>query len=62
MGILRKLGVAILVYVTFGVIFTFLLLNDTISIHDENILITVLYNVFQPIIFVTNFLYVAMFV
>ena len=59
MGVLRKLGIVILVYAILGVIFTFLILNDTISIHDDNILIAFLYQIFWPVIFVTNFLYIT---
>ena len=57
MGVLRKLSLAIIVYVIIGVVLTILLLNDIISIHDGNILINILFTIFQPIILVVNFLY-----
>ncbi len=57
MGVLRKLGLGILVYVVIGVVLTILLLNDIISIHDGNILIDILFMIFQPIILIVNFLY-----
>ncbi len=57
MGVLRKLGIVILVYVVLGIIFTFLLLNDIVSIHDGNILVNILNLIFQPIIPVANLLY-----
>jgi len=60
MGLLRKLGVVILLYVILGVIFTALLLNDIVSIHDGNIFIDILDQIFWPIIFIANFLYVTM--
>ena len=56
MGVLRKLGIVILVYAVLGIIFTFLLLNDIISIHDGNILVNILHLIFQPIIPVANLL------
>ena len=57
MGIVRKLSLAIIVYVIIGVVLTILLLNEIISIHDDNILIDILFMIFQPIILVVNFLY-----
>ncbi len=60
MGVLRKLSLAILVYVIIGVILTILLLNDIISIHDGNILIDIIFMIFQPIILIVNFLYVTL--
>jgi len=57
MGVLRKLSLAILVYVIIGVALTVLLLNDIISINDGNILINILFMIFQPIIILVNFLY-----
>ena len=57
MGVLRKLGIAIFVYVIIGVLLTILLLNDIISINDGNILINILFMIFQPIIILVNFLY-----
>jgi len=57
MGVLRKLGIAIFVYVIIGVLLTILLLNDIISINDGNILVNILFTIFQPIIILTNFLY-----
>ncbi len=60
MGILRKLGLAILAYVILGVVFYFLLQNGIISIHEENILVDFAYSVFYPVIIVTNFLYVTL--
>ncbi|MHA1576586.1 MAG: hypothetical protein ACTSU3_04430 [Candidatus Thorarchaeota archaeon] len=57
MGVLRKLGLAVLVYVIIGAIFAILLLNDITSIHDGNILINILFWIFQPVIFITNILY-----
>ncbi|MFW9844374.1 MAG: hypothetical protein ACFFEV_07350 [Candidatus Thorarchaeota archaeon] len=60
MGVLRKLGIVILLYVILGIVFTFLLLNDIVSIHDGNILIDVLFTILQPIIIATNFLYVTL--
>ncbi|TFG29925.1 hypothetical protein EU528_08975 [Candidatus Thorarchaeota archaeon] len=60
MGVLRKIGIAIVLYLILGVVFTFLLLNDIVSIHDDNILIDFLYTVLQPVIIVTNFLYVTL--
>lgn len=62
MGVLRKLILAILVYVIIGVVLTILLLNDIISIHDGNILISILFMIFQPIILVVNFLYFTMLI
>jgi len=59
MGVLRKLGILILVYVILGIIFTALLLNDIVSIHDGNIFIDILYQIFWPVIFIANFLYVT---
>ncbi|MGY5873747.1 MAG: hypothetical protein RTV72_15980 [Candidatus Thorarchaeota archaeon] len=60
MGVLRKIGLAILVYLVIGVVMTFFILNDIISIHDGNILIDILYTIFNPIIIATNFLYVTL--
>ncbi|MCK4567812.1 MAG: hypothetical protein KAU48_10950 [Candidatus Thorarchaeota archaeon] len=60
MGVLRKLGLGILVYVIIGVVLTILLLNDIISIHEGNILINILFMIFQPIIILVNFLYYTM--
>ncbi len=60
MGVLRKLGLGILVYVIIGVVLTILLLNDIISIHDGNILIDILFMIFQPVILLVNFLYYTM--
>ena len=60
MGVLRKLGVVIVLYVIFGVIITTLLLNDIINIHDGNIFIGILYQIFWPVIFLANFLYVTL--
>ncbi len=60
MGALRKLGLGILVYMAIGVVLTILLLNDIISIHDGNILISILFMIFQPIILLVNFLYYTM--
>ena len=57
MGVLRKLSLAIIVYVIIGVVLTILLLNDIISIHDDNLLIDILFMIFQPIILIVNFLY-----
>ena len=57
MGVLRKIGIAIFVYVIIGVLLTILLLNDIISINDGNILVNILFTIFQPIIILTNFLY-----
>lgn len=57
MGVVRKLGLAILVYIILGVIFTIMLLNDIISINDGNILINTLFWIFQPVILITNILY-----
>lgn len=57
MGVLRKLGLIVLVYVITGVIFALILLNGIISIHDGNILINILFWIFQPVIFITNILY-----
>jgi len=59
MGVLRKLGILILVYVILGIIFTALLLNDIVSIHDGNIFIDILYQIFWPVIFIANLLYVT---
>ena len=59
MGVLRKLSLAILVYVIIGVALTVLLLNDIISINDGNILINILFMIFQPIIILVNFLYIT---
>jgi len=59
MGVLRKLGILILVYVILGIIFTALLLNDIVSIHDGNIFIDILDQIFWPVIFIANLLYVT---
>ncbi|MHA1849918.1 MAG: hypothetical protein ACTSW8_01505, partial [Candidatus Thorarchaeota archaeon] len=60
MGVLKKIGLAILVYVILGVIFTILLLNDIISINDGNVVVDILHTIFYPIIIPTNFLYVTL--
>lgn len=56
MGVLKKIGLVILLYVILGVIFTILLLNDIISINAGNILIDFLRTIFYPIIIPTNFI------
>ena len=60
MGVLKKIGLAILVYVILGVIFTILLLNDIISINDGNVVVDILHTIFYPIIIPTNVLYVTL--
>lgn len=59
MGVLRKIGLAILAYVILGVIFTILLLNYIISRNTGNILVDILFLIFQPIVLITNLLYVT---
>ncbi|TFH04609.1 MAG: hypothetical protein E4H14_14370 [Candidatus Thorarchaeota archaeon] len=59
MGALRKIGLVILAYVILGVIFTVLLLNDIIIRNNGNILVDILFLIFQPIVLITNLLYIT---
>lgn len=57
MGALRKIGSILLVYIVLGIIFSLLILNDIISIHEGNVIIVILFWIFQPVIYVFNILY-----
>jgi hypothetical protein len=60
MGVLKKVGVVIGLYVILGVIFYLLIQNDIVSIHENNFFVDILYTIFSPVIIATNFLYVTL--
>lgn len=60
MGVLRKIGGVILAYLILGVIMYFLLLNGVITYNDGNAVVDILYTIFYPIIWISNFIYMTL--